>query len=457
MSGRDEAGLFPELAEQAAPARALGGRPRLRRPERGQVELQMLSLDDLLPPDHRVRLVWSFAEGLELAPLYAAIKAVEGHAGHPPADPRMLMALWLNATIDGVGSARQVARLCEEHLAYRWLCGGVGVNAKTLADFRIGHGALLEELLIDGVAALLKSGVARLERVAQDGVRVRASAGAASFRRASTLKRCRRQAAAQVARLKTELEADPGAAERRHQAARRRAAREREQRVKQALEAAEALGKTRAERAKRKDEGKKDGGEHGGGETKEPKEARASTTDPEARVMKMADGGWRPAYNVQFATDVASGVIAAVSVDAVGSDMGKLAPMSDKLARDYGIRPAEHLADGGFAKLDDLIALAKAGVIAYVPVPKPRQAARDRHLPLPEDPPELAAWRLRMGEEGARTIYRERAAAAELPNAQARNRGLVQFPVRGAEKVKIIALWYALAHNMTCCWRLQPA
>ena len=216
MFDRDEAALFPELPEQAAPARSSGGRPRLRRPERRQVELQALCLDDLLPPDHRVRHVWAFAEGLDLGPLYAAIKAVEGHAGHPPADPRMLMALWLNAMIDGIGSARHLARLCEEHLAYRCLCGGVGVNAKTLADFRIGHGGLLEALLIDSVAALMKSGVTRLERVAQDGVRVRASAGAASFRRASTLKRCRREAAEPVASLKAELEADPGAADRRH-------------------------------------------------------------------------------------------------------------------------------------------------------------------------------------------------------------------------------------------------
>ena len=450
MSDRDEAALFPELPEQAAPTRSSGGRPRLRRPERRQVELQTLCLDDLLPPDHRGRLVWAFAEGLDLGPLYAAIKAVEGHAGHPLADPRMLMALWLNATIDGIGSARHLARLCEEHLAYRCLCGGVGVNAKTLADFPIGHGGLLEALLIDSVAALMKSGVAR-ERVAQDGVRVRASAGAASFRRASTLKRRRREAAEPVASLKAELEADPGAAGRCHQAARRRAAREREQRVSQALEAAEALAKGCAEPAGggTKTDGR-DGDDAGCGDagddaTTTAKEPRVLTTDPEARVMKIADGGFRPAYNVQFASAVESGVIAAVVVDATGSDMGRLASMSDKLERDYGVRPGEHLADGGFAKHDDLIALAKAGVTSYVPVPRPRQAGRDRHLPLPKDPPELAAWRRRMGREEAQAICRERAAAAELPNAQARNRGLLRFPIRGGEKARSIALWHALA------------
>ncbi len=303
----------------------------------------------------------------------------------------------------------------------------------------------MEALLIDSVAALMKSGVARLERVAQDGVRVRASAGAASFRRASTLKRCRREAAEPVASLKAELEADPGAADRRHQAARRRAAREREQRVSQALEAAEALAKGRAEPAggeTKTDERVGDdagGGDAGGDATKTAKAPRVSTTDPEARVMKMADGGFRPAYNVQFASDVESGVIAAVVVDATGSDMGRLAPMSDKLERDYGVRPGEHLADGGFARLDDLIALAKAGVTSYVPVARPRQAGRDRHLPLPKDPPALAAWRQRMGREEAQAIYRERAAAAELPNAQARNRGLLRFPVRGGEKHRALA------------------
>ena len=264
----------------------------------------------------------------------------------------------------------------------------------------------MEALLIDSVAALMKSGVARLERVAQDGVRVRASAGAASFRRASTLKRCRREAAEKVASLKAEQEADPGAADRRHQAARRRAAREREQRVSQALEAAEALAKGRAEPAgggtktDGRDGDDAGGGDAGGDATTTAKAPRVSTADPEARVIKMADGG--------------------------------------------------------FAKLDDLIALAKAGVTSYVPLPRPRQAGRDRHLPLPKDPPELAAWRRRMGREEAQALYRERAAAAELPNAQARNRGLFRFPVRGGEKARSIALWHALAHNMTCIWRLQP-
>jgi hypothetical protein len=146
-----------------------------------------------------------------------------------------------------------------------------------------------------------------------------------------------------------------------------------------------------------------------------------------------------------------------VAVDNLGSDMGKLQPMSDQLARDYRVRPAEHLVDGGFAKLADVAALAEAGVTVYAPVPEPRDRARDRHAPLPDDPPGVAAWRQRMGTEIAKTIYRQRAASAECTNAQARNRGLERFAVRGTKKVKAVLLWFALAHNMACLWRLTPA
>lgn len=469
MSGEDGLGLFEGLVDQHGPGRSGSGRPRLRRAERSQIELRVLSLDDLVPADHRVRLVWAFADGLDLGPLYARIKAVEGRPGHPPADPRVLVALWLHGTIEGVGSARELARLCEEHLAFQWLCGGVSVNHKSLGDFRVAHGEVLERLLIDGFAALLKARVAHLDRVAQDGVRVRAAAGAASFRRASTLKECQRAAEDRVRQLRAEVDGDPAASSRRRVAAQRRAAEDRQRRVGEALTAAEQLQAAR-ERAKR-GAGKSDkppepptGERHdeAGGialekEAAPAKEPRASTTDAQARVMKMPDGGWRPAYNAQFATDTQSGLIAGVSVDNVGSDMGKMRPMSDQLTRDYGIRPAEHLVDGGFAKLSDVATLAEAGVTVYAPVPEPRDKRRERHAPLPDDPPGVAGWRLRMGSPAAKEIYKQRAATAECTNAQARNRGLRRFLVRGSKKVKAVLLWFALAHNMACTWRLARA
>ena len=443
MAGEVAGGLFGALPEHPAPvAGEVGGRPRLRAPERRQVMLRAVSLDQLVPAEHRVRQVWAFAEGLALAPLYARIKAVEGAPGHPPADPRLLVALWLYATVDGVGSARELARRCSEHLAYQWLCGGVGVNHKTLGDFRVAHGGLLERLLSDGFAALLRAGIASLERVAQDGMRIRAAAGAASFRRRSTLAGCRKLAAARVAQLRAELDADPAAASRRQAGARVRAARQRQERVERALAAAEALGRERAARD---------------GARAAAKEPRASTTDAEARVMKMADGGFRPAFNLQLASDTESGLIAAVALDACGSDQGQLAPMSDRLAELYGTRPTQHLADGGYTRLADIERLEEAGCAVLAPPPEPRDPGRDRHAPLPDDPPGVAAWRQRMGTAAAQAAYRLRAATAECANAQARNRGLVRFTVRGIAKAKAVALWFALAHNMARGWSLATA
>jgi transposase len=460
MATGGEAELFEGLPELVSPERGGGrGAARLRMAERRQVELRAISLEDLVPADHRVRLVWRFVEGLDLSGFQAAIKAVEGQPGHPPADPRILVALWLFATIEGIGSARAVARLCDEHIAYQWLCGGVGMNAKTLADFRVDHGTLLERLLVDSFTALVRAGAASLDRIAQDGVRVRASAGAASFRRDSTLEGCRSAAEQAVRDLRAEVNGDPGALSRRQAAARQRAAEERERRVREALAVTRELRAQQEEKARREAErAARQAAQATAGEAapakERPKEPRASTTDAQARIMKMADGGYRPAYNVQFASDTRSGAIAGVSVDTVGSDMGKMAPMNEALAADYGQRPGQHLADGGFAKLADIADLAHAGVVVYVPVPTPRNAERDRYAPLPGDPPEVAAWRERMNTDDAKAIYKERAQTAECANAQARNRGLKQFLVRGLEAVTATALWYALAHNMACTWRL---
>jgi transposase len=444
MAEGTDAGLFGELAAQASPEGVGVALPRLRRPERRQVALRAVSLEELVADDHRVRQVWAFALRLDLAVLYRAIRAVEGQPGHPPADPRLLVALWLQATVEGVGSARALARLCQEHHAYRWLCGGVGVNHKTLSDFRVAHGGLLDQLLVDSFAAMLDAGIASLERVAQDGVRVRAAAGAASFRRAARLLELRRQAAERVAELRAELETDPAVAGRRQVAARERAGRERVARIEAALVALDTLNAKAAPRASSQ-------AEPAAARQAEPRakaEPRVSTTDAAARVMKMADGGFRPAYNLQLASDTESGMIAGLSLDACGSDMGKMAPMVDQLAAAYGRRPGQHLADGGYASLADIAALDAGGTTAYVPVPRSKDQDRDRHRPRADDRPAIAAWRQRMGSAAAGAIYQERAATAECANAQARNRGLRQFPVRGLAKVTAVALWFALAHNM---------
>jgi transposase len=413
--------------------------PRLQRPNRAQVELRPVDLEGLLPADHRARIVWEFVEGLDLAPLYAGIKAVEGHAGRPPIDPAILMAVWLYATAEGVGSARAVARLCEEHDAYRWLCGGVSVNYHTLADFRVQHATYLDRVLTTSVAALMAEGLVTLTRVAQDGVRVRASAGAASFRRGPRLEEFVAAAEAQVEALRREVHDDPAATTRRQAAARQRAAEERRQRVAKALEHLPDVA------AKKK--------------ATDREQARASTTDPEARVMKMADGGFRPAFNGQFATDTAAQIIVGVDATNLGSDRTQLAPMTAQLQKRYGHTPAEMLVDGGFVNHETIVALARPeiGCTVYAPVSAPRDGQRDPYAPCPGDPEAIAQWRCRMGTEAAKTIYKERAATSECVNAIARNRGLTHLWVRGVAKVKAILLWFALAHNLMRAVALRQA
>jgi len=399
------------------------------------MKIEMRAIDQLLPADHTARLVWAFVEKLDLSEFYTGIKAVEGHVGRPPADPAILLSLWLLATIDGVGSARRLADLCGTHIAYEWLCGDVGVNHHLLSDFRSSHPERLEALLVQVLASLLHQGLITLDRVAQDGMRVRASAGGSSFRRKQRLEDHLREAQAQVDALKQQLEDDPGAADRRAKSAQERAARERLTRLEEALAQLPELA-AKMERRKK-----------GDGE-----KARCSTTDPDARRMKMADGGTRPAYNVQLATTDDTRLIVGWDVTNVGADGGLMRPMVDQLEAHFGQRPGEYLADGGFSTRGDIEALQSGGTTVYTPVKeeeKKRAKGIDPFAPRPGDSPIIAAWRERMGTAAARAIYDLRSGIAEFPNAVFRNRGLRQFLVRGLRKVKATTLWHVLSFNFT--------
>jgi transposase len=442
----DELPAPPPAAEAAAPSDpARLGQVRVIRPNREQIELRPMNLESLLPEGHRARLVWAWVERQDLSAMYAPIKVRQGGVGRSAIAPEILFALWLYATLEGEGSARAVARLVLEHDAYRWLSGGVQVNYHGLSDFRVAHGAALDEMLSTSLAALLAAGAVKLKRVAQDGVRVRASAGAASFRRRGTLQECLEQAQARVRELKEEIDRDPGRGKRRSQAAQARAARERQERLTKALERLPEL-----EQAKRRQGAK--------AET-----ARASTTDAEASVMKMADGGFRPAYNAQFASDCEAQVVVGVEVSTSGSDMGQLQPMVEQVQGRCGRVPGQWLVDGGYPAHEQIEAVAGRTEV-YAPVPEPRakkdeqgnQIEQDKHAPKVGDSAAVAAWRKRMGQSEARAIYGERAAVAECVNAQARNRGLIRLPVRGRAKVRCVALLYALAHNLMRMVALAP-
>jgi transposase len=437
--------FFPSLPESslvACPAPTPAGAPRLLMAQRNQIALRPVDLEATVGPEHAVRNVWAFVERLDLSGLYGQIGSVEGGAGRPAIDPQIVMALWLYATVDGVGSAREIERLTEVHDAYRWICGGVHVNHHTLSDFRCARVDLLDELLTDSVAVLVNKGLVKLDRVAQDGMRVRASAGAASFRRRSTLELCLKQARAQIQALKGELDADPDASNRRRRAARQRAAEERQKRLAQALEQLAQVEKQKNKKAVAKKKNETE--EH----YRKRSEPRASSTDAAARVMKMADGGFRPAYNVQLASTANSQIIVGVEVNNCGSDGGQLCPMLEQVQQRYQQRPAEWLADGGFASDADIEDAHSGGITVYAPVRHPRNSSRDPYLALPDDSQALAQWRQRMGTEAAKEIYKQRAATAECVNAIARGRGLSQFLVRGLNKVKAVVLWYALAHNL---------
>jgi transposase len=417
-----------DLGEAVPKPQAGGGTPRLRYANRLQMQLRTCAVDSLIPEDHQVRVVWDFVQGLDLTDLLAKIKAVKGGAGAPAADPRILLTLWLYATLRGIGSARELDRRCVEDITFEWICGDVSVNHHTLADFRNEHTDVLDNLLTHSVATLRKEGLVTMERVAQDGIKVRASAGASSFRRRPRLEQFREEAAAQVEALKKELETDPAAGSRRQQAARQRAVKDRAARLQKALEQMPQVEDSKP--AKDKDK------------------ARVSTTDPEARVMKMGDGGYRPAYNVQLATDTQTQIITGVDVSNSGGDQGKLAPMADQHQERYEEKPKEMLVDGGFAKKEDIETLGQEGITVYAPVQASKDPERDPHTPRADDTPKVAEWRQRMATPEAKEIYKERASTAECVNAHARNRGLYQFRVRGLVKVRAVALLYALAHNL---------
>jgi transposase len=405
--------------------------PRLLEPDRAQTRLVTVDLDRLVSPTDGVRAVWAFVDRCDLSQFRARIRAVDGRPGRPAIDPRILLALWIQATLDGVGAAREIARLCETDLRYQWICGGVIPNYHTLSDFRM-NGDALDDLLTQTIAVLVDAGLVTIERVAQDGMKVRASAGAGSFRSAKRLKTLRTIAREQVRFLKREVNAEPGAGTRRRQASERNAAEQRARRIERALR---QLGEVK--KRKTVDNGKK--------KTK----PRASTSDPEARVMKMPDGGFRPALNVHMVTDTKSKCVVAVEINNHGTDHGMMKKLLNQIRRRGLKKPTEWLTDGGCVTREGVLQLDTAGVAVFAPLRKPRTKGVRATDVRKSDPPGIAAWRRRMKTKLAKIIYRQRGATAELVHAQMRAHGLRQFVVRGLKRARAVVLLHILAHNLT--------
>jgi len=459
---KEEGGLFGELAQQEVPG-GDRGLPRYIEARRDAIVFERFEFDALVGAAHAARAIWAYVEQVDLSELYRQIKARAHRPGRPAADPRVMLALWLYACVEGVGSARQLERLTEMHHGFRWLRGGVPMNHHLLSDFRWAASALVDRLLTEGVTALWSEGLVTLASLSHDGIRIRAAAGAASFRRLATLERLLGEVEERIARLKQEIDADPDASNRRQRAAQQRAVVEQRERVAAALAAVRRLQAQHAtaEPSRKPDGSGPRGGApaHGKAKARTKKEPRGSTTDVEAHVMRMPDGGWRPAYNVQLTADLDTGIIVGLSVDTTGSDGGLMAPAAEQVERRYAHRPQRWLGDGGFTVLDDIVALARKSITVFCP-PKPRRNP-DNDLVKPRygDPPEIADWRRRMVDDAAagETSWMRRRGEHERVNANFRHQGLYQFNVRGSFKVKTVSLLHALANNIMAARRLRAA
>jgi len=420
----------PIISSPLAATALLMDRPRLRRPDRQQVLMEPCCLEDRLPTDHPARTIWAVVEKLDLSQFYAAITARGSEPGRSATDPRLLVGLWLFAATEGVGTGRELDRLCREHDAYRWLCGGVSMNYHTLNDFRVAHETALDDLFTKVLAMLMHHDLVTVTRISQDGTRVRASAGVSSFRSRATLEKRLLEAQAHVEALKKQAEEGPAESARR-QAARERGARERVSRLVAAM--AELPKVEAAKAALRADKPSK----------QQP--PRVSMTDPEARKMKMGNGGFNPAYNVQLAADTQSRAIVAVEVANEGTDNRQSEPLRRQVEQRTGRKVEEHLLDGGYLNLDVIERTETSGVRLYLPVhPNQTQSAKAKPAG-----PGVTAWRGRMETPEGKTIYLQRAATSETVNADLKtHRGLRGFGVRGLAKVRCVALWSALAYNV---------
>jgi transposase len=426
------------------------GTAKVIRPDRSQTRWDYIDLEALLPLDHVARLIWLFVMSLDLTELYAAIKSQEGEAGRPGADPAVLLTLWLYATIEGVGSARELARLVKRDIAYRWIAGGVPVNYHNLADFRVDHLAVLDRLLTESVTAMIDQGLVSLDEIAVDGTKVRANASRESFKTGTKLMQIEAEVTERIAQLKSEVHGDPAASSRRRQAAQKRAAQDVKERAERALKALEQIKAERAENAKdhAKDEAKKS-------------EAKASMTDAEARIMRFSDGAMRPAYNAQIAVAPREGVIVAVEMTDRRNDSGLAVPMVDDIVRRYGQAPERLLVDTTYATIEDIAALdanAAGKVTVYTPVPAEREditpaSLRNRKSKRKHEPQAAKDWRARMATAAGKAIYSVRK-LIERVNAERKNHGFGFLPVRGLVKAQGVALLHALAHNFVAMLRL---
>lgn len=333
LAGLESGPSLPPQPKAAQPAPA-----RVKPVDRSQMVWRPVDVEELIAEDHPARAIWALTEELDLKGFYAPIEAVQGVAGRTPWDPRLLVSLWVYAYSRGISSAREIARRCAYEPAFQWLCGLEVINHHTLSDFRVAQGPALQELFVEVLGVLSAGGLVSLKRVMHDGTKIKAQAAKSSFCRAERL-----QEHLAAARQQVEAMGDPQAQESAgHKAAQQRAGRERQQRLDQALDQLHQLQESR-------------GPERG-------PSVRVSTTDPEARIMKQADGGFAPSYNLQVSTDAAHKLIVGVSVSQSGNDWGQLVGAVEQVQENCGDQPQQVVADAGFTNRTNVVEMEAKGI-----------------------------------------------------------------------------------------------
>lgn len=358
--------------------------------------------------------------------------------------------MWLYATLDGISSARKLEELCKYHEAYKWIAGGVPINRTMLAEFRSANPEMFDELLTQSLAVMVYAGLIPREDIAQDGTRSKANAGKGSCHRLETLQQLQKEVQTFIKRIAEENQKDPNAADKKKQTMRLRASKERLDRIRKAQE---ELKKAQAEKIEnRKKRGKGEVSEQ------ELKEVRASTVDPEARKMKMADGSFRVAYNTQFATGMTTRVIYGVSV-VNKQDPGTLLPMMRQLYARFtrlGLKlSGAWAADSAYSSKENIDGAAAEFPDCSIYAPAKANSKSDPTVPKKGDSAAVIKWRQRLNSEEMKEVYQNRCSSAEFSNAQTKNMGLSEFPVRGLKKALGVATLLAMAHNLHRYWDLK--
>lgn len=416
---------------------------KLKTASREQFEFRQSCLDQLVPDDHKVRLIWDFVSEMDLSICLEGISSFYGGRGRSAIDPKILLALWIYTIIDGNASARKLEELCLNHDVYKWICGGISISRTVLAEFRSINPRKFDELLTKCLAVMLKNNLISDVDFAQDGTRVKANAGFNSFRRENSLKDLESQMSEHIDLLRKEEKTAPNAYEKRKVSEKTMRAIEKKEKIKEALKNLEQYRCEKIENGTRNNNKPTQ---------KELDDVRASTTDPEVRKMKMGDSGYRLAYNIQFATGLDSRVI--YGVDVVNTLDPGTAPrlMAQVKERLQSLKMSEikrWIADAAYSAKNDLITIANLfpNCLFFAP-PKPHKQIDPKKY-LKNDHEAVIIWRNLIGSNQITELYKKRCSTAEFSNMHVKNQALTEFSVRGLVKVKGMAFLHAISMNIS--------